>query len=82
MAGPSFFGGLGKGFGFQASMTAMAKRIIKRRHNPRTTHAGNPAIPQNAGTAARTARMRMVTAHENIFHGTSGLKRAKAGTLP
>jgi hypothetical protein len=51
---------------FHASTTAITNRIIKRRHNPRTTHAGNPATPQNANTAARTARMRIVTAHENI----------------
>jgi hypothetical protein len=42
-------------------------RIIKRRHNPRTSQVGNPATPQIASTAAITARMRIVIAHENIF---------------
>jgi hypothetical protein len=42
-------------------------RIIKRRHNPRTSQVGNPATPQIASTAAITARMRIVIAHENMF---------------
>jgi hypothetical protein len=45
----------------------MMNRIIKSRHNPLTSHFGNPVNPQITSTAAMTARMRMVIAHENMF---------------
>jgi hypothetical protein len=52
---------------FHANTTAMMNMMINRRHNPRTSHFGNPATPQNTSTDAMTARMRIVTAHENMF---------------
>jgi hypothetical protein len=52
---------------FHANTTAMMNMMINRRHNPRTSHFGNPATPQNTSTEATTARMRIVTAHENMF---------------
>jgi len=45
----------------------MINRIIKSRHNPLTSHIGNPVNPEITSTAAITARMRMVIAHENMF---------------
>jgi hypothetical protein len=59
----------------------MMNRIIRRRHIPRTSQVGNPANPQIASTAAITARMRMVIAHENIGRLREGLKHAKSGAL-
>jgi hypothetical protein len=52
---------------FHANTTAMMNMMINRRHNPRTSHFGKPATPQNKSTEAMTARMRIVTAHENMF---------------
>jgi hypothetical protein len=52
---------------FHANTTAMINRMINSRHTPRTNHFGNPANPQIANTAARTPKIRMVIADENMF---------------
>jgi hypothetical protein len=46
---------------------ATMPRIIRSRHNPRTSHLGIPAKPQKASNAATTARMSIDTAHDNIL---------------
>jgi hypothetical protein len=53
---------------FHANTTAMMNVMINRRHSPGTSHFGNPPIPQNTSTDAMTARIRIVTAHENMFN--------------
>ena len=48
-------------------------------YNPLTIHPGIPAMPQIASSAATTARISIVTAHDNIFFQVEGLKRANLG---
>jgi hypothetical protein len=70
--------GFNGGSEFHAKMTATIKRIIRRRHNPRTNHLGIPVNPQNANTDASTPSMRIVTAHENMIGLVQGLKLCQA----
>jgi hypothetical protein len=46
------------------------------KHNPLTSQVDIPANPQSANRAATTARIMIVTAHDNIFYRGYGLKRA------
>ena len=46
---------------------ATMPRIIRSRHNPRTSHPGMPAKPQMASNAATTAKISIDTAHDNIL---------------
>jgi hypothetical protein len=48
-------------------------------YNPLTIHPGIPAMPQIASSAATTARISIVTAHDNIISRVDGLKRANLG---
>jgi hypothetical protein len=64
---------------FHAKKAATRQRIIRRMHNPLTIHPGIPAMPQIASSAATTARISIVTAHDNIFFRLVGLKRANLG---
>jgi hypothetical protein len=50
------------------------QRMIRSRHNPLTHHLGIPGKPQIASRAATTARIRIVTAHDNIVFKTLWLK--------
>jgi hypothetical protein len=52
---------------FHAKRAATMHRIIRSKHNPLTNQRGIPANPQNASNAATTARISIVTTHDNIF---------------
>jgi hypothetical protein len=53
---------------------ATMPRMIRSRHNPRTSHLDMPAKPQMASSAATTARISIDTAHDNILSSLGGLK--------
>ncbi len=72
---------LGNGAAFHAKKAATMQRMISRRHNPLTNHPGIPANPQNASNAATTASISIVTAHDNIFCRSYGLKRARGARM-
>jgi hypothetical protein len=62
---------------FHASKAATIQRMIKSAHNPLANHPGIPANPQDTSKAPTTARMSIVTAHDNIDHQLDGLKHAR-----
>jgi len=53
------------------------QRMIRSRHNALNNHPGIPAKPQIARSATTTARISIVTAHDNIFSRFYGLMRAR-----
>jgi|HubBroStandDraft_6_1064221.scaffolds.fasta_scaffold84874_2 hypothetical protein len=56
-------------------------KMIRSRHSPLTNHLGIPANPQKPRNAATTARISIVTTHDNILFRGYGLKRARADAM-
>jgi hypothetical protein len=54
-------------------------RRISSRHNPLINQPDIPANPPKARSAATTARISIVTAHDNILEVPGGLKACQAG---
>jgi hypothetical protein len=61
---------------FHEKIAATMHRMSRSKHNPLTSQVDIPANPQSASKAATTARIMIVTAHDNIFYRGYGLKRA------
>jgi hypothetical protein len=56
-------------------------RRISSRHNPLISQPDIPANPPKERSAATTARIIIVTAHENILESFDGLKHAKLAAI-
>jgi hypothetical protein len=58
---------LEKRVAFHEKRTATMPKMMRSKHSPLTNHLGIPANPQNPRNAATTARISIVTTHDNIF---------------
>ena len=66
---------------FHANKAAAMQRMIKSKHNPLANHPGIAANPQDTSNAPTTARMSIVTAHDNIDRHFDGLKCARGAIV-
>jgi hypothetical protein len=56
-------------------------RRISSKHNPLISQPDIPENPPKERSAATTARISIVTAHDNILGFFEGLKRARPGAM-
>jgi hypothetical protein len=66
---------------FHAKRAATMHRRISSRHNPLISQPDIPANPPQARSAATTARISIVTVHDNILECIEGLKRARPSPM-